>query len=170
MECKVHYLGVDGQAHDRFNRNIVECKASLMWAYFTPAAVLIETLWNVKLVHSALCCRSASGFNRNIVECKVNYYTVNHRKIQGFNRNIVECKAFPPRFSISSIRFNRNIVECKAVQILEKWEIERGFNRNIVECKACLDSSSSFCCRVLIETLWNVKIKKLSTIKNRNKF
>ena len=52
------------------NRNIVECKALNAVVYKNGTdAVLIETLWNVKLY--AYCfCRVITSINRNIVECK----------------------------------------------------------------------------------------------------
>ena len=54
------------------NRNIVECKALNAVVYKNGTdAVLIETLWNVKLY--AYCFgRVITSINRNIVECKVN--------------------------------------------------------------------------------------------------
>ena len=53
------------------NRNIVECKDSLFIALDSPAAVLIETLWNVKISTAVRYSRD-TGINRNIVECKDN--------------------------------------------------------------------------------------------------
>ena len=38
-------------------------------------AVLIETLWNVKLLDSCLCRQSYKRINRNIVECKGETHT-----------------------------------------------------------------------------------------------
>ena len=54
------------------NRNIVECKALNAVVYKNGTdAVLIETLWNVKLY--AYCFgRVITSINRNIVDCKVN--------------------------------------------------------------------------------------------------
>ena len=54
------------------NRNIVECKVSpdpLQFSDVSP--VLIETLWNVKLLSSGMFHPDLQGINRNIVECKV---------------------------------------------------------------------------------------------------
>ena len=69
MECKAAegyggiYLG------DGFNRNIVECKDSIALTVKKDGVVLIETLWNVKLISPSIL-NAASRFNRNIVECK----------------------------------------------------------------------------------------------------
>ena len=74
------------------NRNIVECKVSLLLSVLGIESVLIETLWNVKLIPQLLplLCQfvlietlwnvknvtlpaltPAACINRNIVECKV---------------------------------------------------------------------------------------------------
>ena len=54
------------------NRNIVECKVTLMQSAVEGVQVLIETLWNVKIgLFEAI--RFAECINRNIVECKVGY-------------------------------------------------------------------------------------------------
>ena len=82
-----------------FNRNIVECKDDHSLFISFIECVLIETLWNVKLI-STLLVVSMTSFNRNIVECKVVTPDYKNRRCYGFNRNIVECKAilsFPDR-------------------------------------------------------------------------
>ena len=54
------------------NRNIVECKDRFQIHISGAPAVLIETLWNVKIgLFEAI--RFAECINRNIVECKVGY-------------------------------------------------------------------------------------------------
>ena len=61
MECKVKYLG---DVH--FSRY-----------------VLIETLWNVKIIYPYTPLKAFKGFNRNIVECKEaqNLETINKRGV-----------------------------------------------------------------------------------------
>ena len=78
-----------------------------------PQEVLIETLWNVKLIQN-------SGF----------------RLPPGINRNIVECKDRKDQVQAqTSVSINRNIVECKDVSRWEIYAVQVGINRNIVECK-----------------------------------
>ena len=73
MECKV---GITDEYRrilaDGINRNIVECKDKYQRINPIMSHVLIETLWNVKLLFygTANCSKS---INRNIVECKVTY-------------------------------------------------------------------------------------------------
>ena len=55
------------------------------------ATVLIETLWNVNKVETAVDNANQARFNRNIVECKYSRNSGSNDAIQ-FNRNIVECK------------------------------------------------------------------------------
>ena len=55
--------------------------------------VLIETLWNVKILRSDTMSITNVGINRNIVECKDAYSGVNWCGcLPRINRNIVECK------------------------------------------------------------------------------
>ena len=70
VECKVDLIQTNRVDVYSFNRNIVECKVPMMLLELLVDAVLIETLWNVKLVSSLYLSRKQSGFNRNIVECK----------------------------------------------------------------------------------------------------
>ena len=51
------------------NRNIVECKAVFGNGQVFAYIVLIETLWNVKLINWIIA-NVVPGINRNIVECK----------------------------------------------------------------------------------------------------
>ena len=101
-----------------------------------PIEVLIETLWNVKLRISFFRLEAGVSFNRNIVECKEFCKICFCPGILGFNRNIVECKVPTEDYTaVTNQSFNRNIVECKEQygwNILRYW---LGFNRNIVECK-----------------------------------
>ena len=72
VECKVDRLKLASDISLSINRNIVECKDAIINRYDTKIAVLIETLWNVKLY----CINYnwfLSGINRNIVECKEIY-------------------------------------------------------------------------------------------------
>ena len=61
--------------------------------------VLIETLWNVKIVLPQSILRHPR-INRNIVECKVKKRLLSRTRTTCINRNIVECKDsfldFPP--------------------------------------------------------------------------
>ena len=52
------------------NRNIVECKEFMFILAFRGKWVLIETLWNVKILMLNGGQISLSSINRNIVECK----------------------------------------------------------------------------------------------------
>ena len=58
-----------GRNRQRINRNILECKYTILPGNYNLSHVLIETYWNVKpeayIVH-----RTAMGINRNILECK----------------------------------------------------------------------------------------------------
>ena len=96
------------------NRNIVECKVLSIVGEYVSLAVLIETLWNVKLSspprYSVIVLvlietlwnvknianksghRGIPRINRNIVECKVYYVSVFRDPAHSINRNIVECK------------------------------------------------------------------------------
>ena len=56
-------------------------------------------------------------------------------------------------------RINRNIVECKDTNKIIHNVLAFRINRNIVECKDRANEESGDRRRVLIETLWNVKIK-----------
>ena len=51
------------------NRNIVECKVQKKTLLPMMSAVLIETLWNVKIA-KVYQIDEKSRINRNIVECK----------------------------------------------------------------------------------------------------
>ena len=57
------------------------------------------------------------------------------------------------------ICINRNIVECKVKSIALPTFLHTRINRNIVECKDQGNWCVIISCRVLIETLWNVKDK-----------
>ena len=76
----------------RINRNIVECKVRKSFCEHLTHVVLIETLWNVKVIFITIIVSLDDCINRNIVECK-------------------ESDRFGHK--ISSYRINRNIVECK---------------------------------------------------------
>ena len=54
--------------------------------------VLIETLWNVKLVDGPFGSLIERSINRNIVECKEKYKVHLPWLLLCINRNIVECK------------------------------------------------------------------------------
>ena len=51
VECKVDRLKLASDISLSINRNIVECKDAIINRYDTKIAVLIETLWNVKIEH-----------------------------------------------------------------------------------------------------------------------
>ena len=55
------------------------------------SAVLIETLWNVKIA-KVYQIDEKSRINRNIVECKDRSKKLVTYWLQSINRNIVECK------------------------------------------------------------------------------
>ena len=118
------------------NRNIVECKDIHWWIDAVGLSVLIETLWNVKIIEFQPILYRFPSINRNIVECKV------VRLLTAWQRQH---------------RINRNIVECKGVSRWEIYAVQVGINRNIVECKACNCNCHMMVVIVLIETLWNVK-------------
>ena len=70
----------------------MECKEVSLLTPFKVVEVLIETLWNVKLIEASAKSVPVPGINRNIMECK-DYNTIKgvedkHR----INRNIMECK------------------------------------------------------------------------------
>ena len=76
--------------------------------------VLIETLWNVKVIWIVVVHKIHYSINRNIVECKEDSNTFIFLRLQGINRNIVECKVTsPPNRFWTLVCINRNIVECK---------------------------------------------------------
>ena len=59
-------------AGQRINRNIVECKVRKHQHHSGERIpVLIETLWNVKMLEGKMAAIPKYGINRNIVECKV---------------------------------------------------------------------------------------------------
>ena len=100
--------------------------------------VLIETLWNVKV----LCVSCKQRIWRVLIETlwNVKNYTATE-------------------LTKGTYRINRNIVECKVLHCGQKnWFCHIRINRNIVECKALWTTFLTFSCfLVLIETLWNVK-------------
>ncbi len=53
-----------------FNRNIVECKCTILMCVVQYRGGLIETLWNVNLANPTIFSVIQPCFNRNIVECK----------------------------------------------------------------------------------------------------
>ena len=55
---------------------------------------------------------------------------------------------------------NRNIVECKFHRSIQPSGRSLCINRNIVECKYATKDAAKAANGVLIETLWNVNIKK----------
>ena len=60
---------------------------------------------------------------------------------------------------IEAMCINRNIVECKVSLIRMLAKLAASINRNIVECKVFISVAGHAPFHVLIETLWNVKIK-----------
>ena len=54
--------------------------------------VLIETLWNVKIIVHIALLKLVICINRNIVECKDIEYVFEGGRGGCINRNIVECK------------------------------------------------------------------------------
>ena len=95
VECKVTLLPGSTGCHDRsINRNIVECKVSKPPFITSLTLVLIETLWNVKSATISSIFASISGINRNIVECKDEFQFLRSIHTFGINRNIVECKVY----------------------------------------------------------------------------
>ena len=75
----------------RINRNIMECKGFQSEQDRCQIFVLIETLWNVKLVPTILKILCPC-INRNIMECKGRSILQNMRLQARINRNIMECK------------------------------------------------------------------------------
>ena len=66
-----------------------------------------------------------------------------------------------------STGINRNIVECKVFYPVAYLEIYFSINRNIVECKGTCLHAPTGDFRVLIETLWNVKLHHQSIALER---
>ena len=52
-------------------------------------------------------------------------------------------------------------MECKGAAKASETAAGEGFNRNIVECKVALLESPPVLWQVLIETLWNVKFRRI---------
>ncbi len=50
MECKATKILEDGRTVRSINRNIVECKERCIISLVRSNIVLIETLWNVKII------------------------------------------------------------------------------------------------------------------------
>ena len=97
--------------------------------------VLIETLWNVKMIGVRL-----AGLTQIVlIETLWNVKDI----LKFYNDKDV-------------VRINRNIVECKADKFLSLCS-QSGINRNIVECKVQTGCKRMCDFTVLIETLWNVK-------------
>ena len=67
-------------------------KISLVLYVDVEHGVLIETLWNVKVIWFKYKENYLSRINRNIVECKVRRISEAHISFFCINRNIVECK------------------------------------------------------------------------------
>ena len=108
--------------------------------YFIPFSmcVLIETLWNVKIVADVNLTCIVRCINRNIVECKVKSCACKFSMFSSINRNIVECK----------VRCNRCAYFPSSVLIETLWNVK--LTRRIHQHLSYI---------VLIETLWNVKNK-----------
>ena len=124
----------------------MECKEKRNRRKIRGRCVLIETLWNVKMISGNFINRTRAGINRNIVECKDWKRCNRIRDSDSINRNIVECKGcIHNRLYQRDIGINRNIVECK----------EKSFKRIISRYS------------VLIETLWNVKSGKIEVYIER---
>ena len=114
VECKDNKVDLNDPAYAGINRNIVECKVFCKIIQKPWKKVLIETLWNVKIMNFK-----------------------NKSMLSSINRNIVECKEiYRSRGTESKNCINRNIVECKDSWMRMKKQCERRINRNIVECKA----------------------------------
>ena len=121
----------------------MECKDGIDRIHAVVDEVLIETLWNVKVIETRTTIGTGTGFNRNIVECKGAdelFWTFFSRC---FNRNIVECK---------DENYNKN-KEHLDVLIETLWNVKP--HRSYLE---------PFFGSVLIETLWNVKQQKGLTL------
>ncbi len=70
MECKGFQIVIESAGNISINRNIMECKVKILLSYHKRTGVLIETLWNVKLLIVIKQEHSVSRINRNIMECK----------------------------------------------------------------------------------------------------
>ena len=70
MECKGICNFIARKSCESINRNIVECKDGLEPQENGVQDVLIETLWNVKMLIRDVIGVAFAGINRNIVECK----------------------------------------------------------------------------------------------------
>ena len=75
------------------NRNIMECKEEKGQKCLKMLIVLIETLWNVKIVFLSVFT-SIVSINRNIMECKEELSDKIKYDLPGINRNIMECKEY----------------------------------------------------------------------------
>ena len=67
-------------------------------------------------------------------------------------------------------RINRNIVECKATCRCGCTAAPLRINKNIVECKALKLAKDMIELRVLIETLWNVKLDDKAAVEAANRY
>ena len=119
------------------NRNIVECKAFKHNGYEVSSdAVLIETLWNVKLVEIKNLWCVEPGINRNIVECKVLNLKILLCRKAVLIETLWNVKRILPSFS-----FNPASVLIETLWNVKTVRLEKRRTSK----------------HVLIETLWNVK-------------
>ena len=118
------------------NRNIVECKARFYWMNTGCWYVLIETLWNVKILwvlRHIRCWHVLIETLWNVKNYPGHWWNPRSRRI---NRNIVECKDIFLQVHLEDI----------FVLIETLW--------NVKKMKQELRKQPY---KVLIETLWNVK-------------
>ena len=91
--------------------------------FLEDAAVLIETLWNVKKVNSIYYFEPGGRINRNIVECKV---ASGYTKLESDSvliETLWNVKAYANRiYKRYGLGINRNIVECKEFTSPEKTD------------------------------------------------
>mgnify|MGYP000842980114 CR=1 FL=1 len=64
-------------------------------------------------------------------------------------------------FADKIARFNRYMVECEFDLICERSEPSWSFNRYMVECEFLHSSGIFLLAKVLIDTWWNVNLRKL---------
>ena len=98
--------------------------------------VLIETLWNVKMVWSVISTAFQVVLIETLWNVKLYQKSFYGKAKVGFNRNIVECKAVSAAF-----------IKAGAVVLIETlWNV-----------KTVVGVENASAVGVLIETLWNVK-------------
>ena len=136
-------------------------KISLVLYVDVEHGVLIETLWNVKLIAAAFAVSATPVLIETLWNVKNHEHDKQLRPGYVLIETLWNVKVVYEEDSLlQDPRINRNIVECKEGYEEDcECQMGAGINRNIVECKAVRASESLIeLISVLIETLWNVKM------------